>query len=1217
MHCDFTGTRPPLISVEESSLFVRDALRLGRMEAAESVYETTRRRILMALSSSGLPAHVLPAYVDLLCQSSRWAPFRSHRDLYGLFSAIEARADEGSDTDLVEELKTLQWADLLAETGFLIIPKRIVEDHSRFAIHAARSFLMAEGLNRGVPASCLSAPDFSTLPEQFEAIPVAELGARVEAAVGESAMVQGSEKLIAAFFLDVGCGKESAVWGALRTPSAFSLREANGVDVAWAKLKDALFWTQQLAYRGGVEPALVPVATRHPWEAMYVRALQRLAILKGQWSSKRLDETAAWEALAEVIGQVRVPLRERVAWEDAYSLPEELLPEVVSDLSRLVVRFCPGQASELVRILLGSESDQMGLYTEGFVACLRGLGVELRGDSGTADAAVAAYVALWDHVRQRVFARDARVSALLECALALCDLGKTALAEDVAQEAFRSSNGPGWYKEDQYGLLVDALEAVDDASFTSAQWVRAAAVLEMASGEATFQRWVRSEKERLVDHLAASGLCAEAVGLIQHYNQPSFREQLERISREPVDQIESGVGNRFGTCDVQEQVVAEALARLSSGASPSHRWCIIELFAPCGTERVTSDLFRLGRDLMAADASGELAKRAARMMYADFDPEQRDALVVNLVSETWPLDALLALAPAWRAAYTTPMSDDRAFAVAPSRGPDKGEAPDMIFPGMVGPSAAKAAIKDCRSRNAPAEEVVRALGDARTGGWDIWLNDDDFEWGLTRLFESGHEAGVARLAPLLSEDFRSARDWRVAEQLIRYSSPSASAATREQVYASVVEHVEFLLQPEVKHIPSASPPEGVAPSPPQTAIERYLVSLLDHPSDFMRSRVGELLLWLAERPGTVVDELALRVRSDKVGYGRELASAILVEAGRRAAPLEACRVAGPPLGEWVDDDLFVHAALRGIGAARAPTEPVALSGTASRQSAIHIDVSGLAPRQGGVRVEELADWHVRSFCSGIGMEPSLLARLWHQRCRAEYRPAGNIGTPWERAGVGKSVADVADQMLLERHALCNPRWSEHDLDLAWRPQTDRIIESLKRGEYGSAFSVDSEVIVHTLELARDGRGGLYRFEVAAVLVGQRGLLTRFSAGAAVPFVNAFGPQQDPPEAVRGLTSSVYRYRHTPRVGGDLTPAKLASGLLKILGGAPGGRSSYWRAGRVHEPHFVGAAAQEGIVTTISRQAIQPFLKSVCWVVWGGDRIALVDPSSGMTMELSP
>src|SRR4051812_33213851 len=187
-------------------------------------------------------------------------------------------------------------------------------------------------------------------------------------------------------------------------------------------------------------------------------------------------------------------LRDHASWQDGYHIPEFVVPRLVSRAATVVCDLEPESACDFADFILDHSNKQFGLYTEGYTRLLAGVANEFgRIPLGFQPAADLRRRMLY-HVSSAVFARRERIAGLLNCSQHLARLGATEDAERAFQESIEASLGPNWYKEAQFGLLTEALDAVGDAEFTRSQWKKAIETLAYASGESTFQRFVRDTK---------------------------------------------------------------------------------------------------------------------------------------------------------------------------------------------------------------------------------------------------------------------------------------------------------------------------------------------------------------------------------------------------------------------------------------------------------------------------------------------------------------------------------------------------------------------------------------------------------------------------------------------------------------------------------------------------------------------------------------------------
>src|SRR5690606_22764305 len=109
-------------------------------------------------------------------------------------------------------------------------------------------------------------------------------------------------------------------------------------------------------------------------------------------------------------------------------------------------------------------------------------------------------VHLWEqHVLAGVQNRWERTEELLKISEIHGLLNKIELYEKTFQEVLNTSMGPTWYKEAQLDLLNSTLFNLKSDNINLNEHIGDfASLLDFASGEMTFQRYVRQEKEDFV-----------------------------------------------------------------------------------------------------------------------------------------------------------------------------------------------------------------------------------------------------------------------------------------------------------------------------------------------------------------------------------------------------------------------------------------------------------------------------------------------------------------------------------------------------------------------------------------------------------------------------------------------------------------------------------------------------------------------------------------------
>ena len=593
-------------------------------------------------------------------------------------------------------------------------------------------------------------------------------------------------------------------------------------------------------------------------------------------------------------------LRDRAAWDDSYAIPEAILPFLFGQAARLIAQQSPAAARRFVDGFLRPEDahEQAGLYTEGYRKCLGAVARSLSGATESRGTAVYVLQRLERHVSSVVFNRAERVFELLECGRLAGSLGATALVEDIFAEVLNSSMGPAWYKEAQLSLLTTALKGADDPTVTDSDWRGVVTSLELASGEATFQRYVRHEKETLLEHLAQSGMLREAVYLYLSYSLPRALIQKQRIQSLPGDKIGALRGLRFGVREVDEQGGVLALTPGLDEANPCIVWALVELFW-LGDDRYLESFGReIGRLLRTAD-SGAILARLVRTVRTDFAPSKRKTYIRALLESDAGELVRDALVSAGFGSFCEPAKQPEAQSEAMPVLEHAGECAraeldedEFMMPGIFGSKSAirglEDAVKDGNMKRQEGNQVramdsySAGLQEAQAGGWSIWRNlgpgaDNALRGLLSDV--TVRSKGLNKLgAVVLAEQYTS--DWEIAETLLRFGLADRSECGRSLAFDHVREHFRHVLTPEVTcsqakdegelvEIPDASTSAG-------NLIGTLIVAQLDHPNRYMRERAADVLYWLGSLGEPVAFGcLAGRVRDEKPGFGREIAAGVL------------------------------------------------------------------------------------------------------------------------------------------------------------------------------------------------------------------------------------------------------------------------------------------------------------------------------------------------------
>lgn len=1039
--------------------------------------------------------------------------------------------------------------------------------------------------------------------------------AEIERLTREHGVLPGAERPIATCLLNGSRASDLLKHIAehiFSEPTRVSIRMPNGVDPNLRVVADYYFAAEISGFTGqNLLDTHFVVVTREPWEERFLKALVWLGQRAGRLRRDNGTQMGAESLLNEVLGAllplIRFTLAERARWKDSYALPEAMLPEILGRTAEVIGQWEPSSLPAFYEALAPGFADQLGVYTEGFRRALGGLAASCRSVPEGATVSASCYRALVLHVRTCVAHRIERVGALLAAARGAAEVGDHQLASEAFREAIGSSLGPDWYKEAQFGLFMDVLDSAADREVTRTHWRGVAEALELASGEVTFQRYVRHEKVRLIEHLATHGFIGEAARLFLHYILPSLAIQEARILRVPVDTFEKYRGSRYGVLEVPEEEGALSILAGCKEALVPIRYALWELFAP-GDKRYIDEFAQELCGLLSTGERTVVQQRVLRCLRADFVADRRQELAdavqrkdtsgvaSALVTKGVALGLFSQTAPGANATGRVPRGSENTAKTGQAGGTQEVPTDEESVPGTFGRKAGLRALESSVNRattqlatgdGAGARaSLANGLEEAQTAGWGIWEGSGAGETALELLFAKCGSAAecLASLRTAILEE-EHADEWIIARSLIVYGVISLSPEAKADLIAVVIDHIRSILRPEAALIrgTAAADFDEILSTPvahtPDAAVEEILVALLDHPNPFMRTRVGNAILWLWDMPyGFRLERLANRALGNPLGYGREMSAGLLhtlaLKNGARVCreiPPQAlksmCHMQNGIVRYAAREIVRLGEAAGVAGIAAIIDEPDAEAGDQGSDTPVAssgIADTGWSWRPDSLRVLEAlgrpatgdAAWTaLKEICGD--RSPSALAVLWDVRNSAFDTGNQFWSASWEREAIFRIAGERGSGKELEQvapHAMWNPEWPESELRVDWDLVCPRILDGLAKGTFRPGdLMLRGKTILHCLEIvAGKKEEDRTDYELVACLVpsgplkGPLDWERLVEAGSLHRHV-----QSQPPGAVRRTQTTeaaIVKYPTRPMIGGEVTPSRPAQ---RLIGVAPG------------------------------------------------------------------
>lgn len=378
----------------------------------------------------------------------------------------------------------------------------------------------------------------------------------------------------------------------------FNFRRDNGVDLNYHDIHELYFKYKFKGYINDTKdlPAVQNSFDRYKkWEDFSIAVLKNIAFLDGK--SQLCNADGLKEELeltikeyVKVLSKIDFTFDERSFWDRSYSLPEAIYPLIYSKITSYLVQFSYAELYNFLQSFQGKSQNQAGLYSEGFRKSL----FEIISGLVKADYEkdeINQLLGVWSrHVIENVENRWERTSDLLK----IIELYGLISEKDKGIEMFKTmletSMGPSWYKEAQFDLLNTALDLSNGEEELNKHLKEFAGILDYASGEMTFQRYVRVEKEVFIGNLIKSGKTQVAFDYFKAEVFPSPQLIIKNAEKSSFDSPRIGDGYCLGARNIKEQSGILEILKTIKVNSSYLKWALAEIFI------INDDVYRYVRD---------------------------------------------------------------------------------------------------------------------------------------------------------------------------------------------------------------------------------------------------------------------------------------------------------------------------------------------------------------------------------------------------------------------------------------------------------------------------------------------------------------------------------------------------------------------------------------------------------------------------------------------
>ncbi|WP_322069519.1 AVAST type 1 anti-phage system protease Avs1b [Paraburkholderia bannensis] len=635
---------------------------------------------------------------------------------------------------------------------------------------------------------------------------------------------------------------------------------------------------------GKVGPALISWSNSQ-WKAALGQIVRGLALSDGR--ARRATSQGIAEALADewleiertFFKPMRLPLSERISWERSCAIPETIFPRLYAQLTTLCLDCYPERLGAMLAFIDEQFSEQCGMYSEGFRQTLfsvLSLLTVRELDTTVSDCALELAMRWRDYVLRNVQNRHELVPELLQMIPIFGRLGAAEEANRIYDDVLANSMGPSWYKEEQFSLMTGVLKSLPAAqdAFASA-FPRIEAYLDAASGEITFQRFVRYAKDEFIGELTRRGRYGEAVRYFKRQVCGTQAELYAQANEGEMDKASPMEGMRFPGGALDEQ---SAISRLLEEVPESTRWhaiwALLEVYQQGDSRYVerwgsafarliahhagdTSTLEKMQRRLSSVvERLPDIGSQ--RALFSVLKSKLVDDRFADLLTHLGK-QLVTALATGAHLDASDAMSGQKSDGPEIERAKSESDVDDddrFMVPGLFGSRRAlpnaKAALQQSQRQFArrnfgkAKDEAVRVLEILQAGQWSIWRNSGEdvrLAEEIIRGADSSAGSLVQRYAPLLQAE-RHTDHWVIASHLVGRMGTLLSPDDQAEVVTIAIEHIGRILGATAGTVSLANREVSGTILSADEALYETLLWALDHPAWERRDAAANAVLWL-------------------------------------------------------------------------------------------------------------------------------------------------------------------------------------------------------------------------------------------------------------------------------------------------------------------------------------------------------------------------------------
>lgn len=682
-----------------------------------------------------------------------------------------------------------------------------------------------------------------------------------------------------------------------------SIRDKNGVDIDYQKIHNLFVQNRNTMYldRDGEKCTYV---SGDIWKNNWEKGLCQLVACVGSYYGLGLMRTKKEdvEEFKQILERSLFSFDERTNFEHAYHIPEKVMEYIFSKISLYFFVLYPEETEWFVDYVKTKSKDQFGIYYEGYFRIMIGIISVYQQQLGGDDIIEILKISFADII-SKVANRYERTNLLLQMVKYFVRTGCEELAETAYKEMLKGSMGPLWYKEAQYSLLEQSIENMQKDDIDEQIIKQSMAILDAASGGMTFERYIRTTKESIIEKIWKKGKYRLALDCMNVQLLPKEWQALVMSSYEPVDQKHNLVGNyRVANCIFPQRMMYSILN--DSNIPDDFRWAFSEIFMLVERRnfhhyiKIQADILsRGGRqkknyydrivNVLACDSSQYYCKDLL-VLYQQYLTDDEYEVVVELLEEyTGQIHAN----------EKSGVKIDETFVELEEGKIQDDEKDELYLPGTWGKRCAirqaeqiwneiqKEEKKQNISKiNDLCKEIIRIEED---NGWAIWNHGADKYANmsikkLSQLAENPNEF-LNEIKDLIKAPKYSAR-WQEVEKLLEVSADMLTKEEKRECYTAIITHYKEMMNIPESLIGRYKELRDAEMSVKEAVFE-MLLNYMIYPQHYISQKSIEMFSWIMEKNDSLIPLLIKYCQSENLEIAEICSCYCLKLAERLSHPL--------------------------------------------------------------------------------------------------------------------------------------------------------------------------------------------------------------------------------------------------------------------------------------------------------------------------------------------